>query len=488
NTQIYIVDKFTNIQPIGVIGELCIAGINVGQGYLNNLDLTAEKFIDNPFGEGKLYKTGDLAYLREDGNIVYVGRNDFQVKIRGLRIELGEIEAVITTVDAVESVAVVINRSGANNTLAAFYTGKTDCTEEIKNICSNKLPKYMVPKAIVRLDKLPLNQSGKLDRKALAEKEIKVNEVKNEAPINDTESLICKTFEKYLGEKNLDRNSDFFDNGGDSLLMISVLSEKGFEHITSAEFMRNSTPAKLALIMQRQKTVTLDYLEPIFMPKNAAKAFILLPFAGGNAEAYTNFVSSLKRRFTDTEIYFMRYLHSIKECENAAKEIADNLNDKEIYFYSHCVGSAVALQILGTLEKEDVSVKRYFIGASIPPAKPTNKNIWNIVPDFILKRILINAGSYLGSLPNKKAGEILNQFRKDTDFACEIYTKTDLKLHTPINIIISKKDLFSKNYKEAEILWKNYFVNISGIDFIDTKNHYFQSSHSEKLTDIIESI
>ena len=87
NTQIYIVDKHMNIVPIGVTGELCIAGAGVGDGYLNRPELTAERFIDNPFGAGKLYKTGDLAYWREDGNIMYVGRNDFQVKIRGLRIE-----------------------------------------------------------------------------------------------------------------------------------------------------------------------------------------------------------------------------------------------------------------------------------------------------------------------------------------------------------------------------------------------------------------
>ena len=92
NTQIYIVDTFMNPVPIGVTGELCIAGDCVGAGYLNRPDLNKEKFVKNPFGKGKFYKTGDLAYWREDGNIAYIGRNDFQVKIRGQRIELGEIE------------------------------------------------------------------------------------------------------------------------------------------------------------------------------------------------------------------------------------------------------------------------------------------------------------------------------------------------------------------------------------------------------------
>ena len=135
NTQIYILDKYLQPVPIGVTGELCIAGDNVGAGYLNRPELTAERFIDNPFGEGKLYRTGDLAYWREDGNLVYVGRNDFQVKIRGLRVELGEIENAISMVEGVIQSAVVVRKNDEGRQLiCAFYTGKEYEPKEKRDI------------------------------------------------------------------------------------------------------------------------------------------------------------------------------------------------------------------------------------------------------------------------------------------------------------------------------------------------------------------
>ncbi len=142
NTQMYITDKYMQPLPIGAVGELCIAGAGVGAGYLNRPELTAEKFIDNPFGDGKLYKTGDLAYWREDGNIVYVGRNDFQVKIRGLRVELGEIENAIDGVEGVsEAVVVVRKNSEGRQLICAFYTGEELDAREIRSQIGQRLPK-----------------------------------------------------------------------------------------------------------------------------------------------------------------------------------------------------------------------------------------------------------------------------------------------------------------------------------------------------------
>ena len=124
NTQIYIVDQYMNPVPIGVTGELCIAGDNVGLGYLNKEKLTAEKFVVNPFGKGRLYKTGDLAFWREDGNIAYVGRNDFQVKIRGLRIELGEIESAMCSMEEISQAVVSVRKnSDGRQIICAFYSG-----------------------------------------------------------------------------------------------------------------------------------------------------------------------------------------------------------------------------------------------------------------------------------------------------------------------------------------------------------------------------
>ncbi len=242
NTQIYIVDKFMQIVPIGVTGELCIAGDGVGAGYLNRPELTAEKFIDNPFGEGKLYKTGDLAYWREDGNIAYVGRNDFQVKIRGLRIELGEIENAIDGIDGIsQAVVVVYKNSEGRQLICAFYTGEEVEAKEIRNQIGKKLPKYMLPHIFTHLDEMPLTSSGKVNRKALPEVDLYVidNAVEYVAPITEQEKILVTAIESVLGTDKVGILDNFFDVGGDSLKaieLISKLEKQGYHTDTKTIF------------------------------------------------------------------------------------------------------------------------------------------------------------------------------------------------------------------------------------------------------------
>lgn len=234
NTQIYIVDKFMNIVPIGVTGELCISGAGVGAGYLNRPELTAEKFIDNPFGEGKLYKTGDLAYWREDGNIAYVGRNDFQVKIRGLRIELGEIENAICGIEGItQSVVVVRKNDEGRQLICAFYTGVETDAKEIRNYIGKKLPKYMLPHICTHLEKMPLTSSGKINRKGLPEINLQNIVTENEyvGPENQQQKELCKLIEIMLGTTPVGITDDFFDLGGDSLKAIEFVSKAHSEGI-----------------------------------------------------------------------------------------------------------------------------------------------------------------------------------------------------------------------------------------------------------------
>ncbi len=228
NTQIYIVDKFMNIVPIGVTGELCIAGDGVGAGYLNRPELTAEKFIDNPFGKGKLYKTGDLAYWREDGNIAYVGRNDFQVKIRGLRIELGESENAICSIDSISQAVVVVRKNNEGRQLiCAFYTGAEVDAKDIRSHIGKKLPKYMLPHICTHLDEMPLTSSGKINRKALPEVDLYAidTDVEYVAPTTEKEIVLVSAIQATLGIDKVGIMDNFFDVGGDSLKAIELISK-----------------------------------------------------------------------------------------------------------------------------------------------------------------------------------------------------------------------------------------------------------------------
>lgn len=489
NTQMYIVDKNTTLVPIGVKGELCIGGANVGQGYLNNPQLTAEKFIDNPFGEGKLYKTGDLAYWREDGQIIFCGRIDNQIKLNGQRIETGEIEAVINSLDEVDGVTVMLGKPNGKDTLIAFCCCDGTLKEKIQEICAEKLPVYMIPKAFVFIDEMPLNPSGKLDRKKLLSLNITIEEEYLTPPQNAEEERICNLFCETLGLKEIGRNSDFFDLGGTSLSMISALSSDILKNISAPEFIENSTPGKLASLLSTKQRKSFKYIKALRQVSSPSKAFILFPYAGGGAESYALFTKSFEQRFNDCSLYYIDYLHSYEECQSAAKEIAELSKNNDLFFYSHCAGSAVAMQILNIIEEKNLcNIKHYIAAASIPLKKPTKKNIWNLVPDIILKAVLKNAGADFIKLEKKHLSALLQKFRKDTDFMTSYFYNRNNKIQTPVSLIISKSDLFTKNYKNAEILWAPYVNTLLQIQYIETDSHYFQSNNSDELINIIKRI
>ena len=257
NTQIYILDKNNNPLPIGVPGELCIAGEGVGKGYLNRPELTAEKFVPNPFAtaenhHGKtMYHTGDLACWRADGEIEYLGRIDTQVKIRGLRIELEEIENVMSGFEGIQLTAVIDKKDDNNRQyLVGYYTSEQEIDEkELRSHLSSKLPKYMVPNYFMRLDAMPMTASGKTDRKNLPMPDFTISEREYVAPDSITEKKLANIWQKYLKIDNIGKTDDFFECGGDSLIAISMITEieKEFNvEISIKDIVENSILEKLA--------------------------------------------------------------------------------------------------------------------------------------------------------------------------------------------------------------------------------------------------
>ncbi|MDH0732056.1 amino acid adenylation domain-containing protein [Pseudomonas sichuanensis] len=223
NSTLYVLDGQGQPVPQGVAGELFIGGVQVARGYFNRAELTAERFIDDPFSTrpgARLYRTGDLARHLPDGNIEYLGRNDDQVKIRGLRIELGEIQAGLTAIAGIKE-AVVVAR---DQRLVAYYTGEAQSTETLRSALLTHLPEFMVPALFMHLEALPLSPNGKLDRKALPEPDA-IQDRPYEAPEGETETQLAAIWAELLGVERVGRHDNFFELGGHSLAAIRLIDK-----------------------------------------------------------------------------------------------------------------------------------------------------------------------------------------------------------------------------------------------------------------------
>ncbi len=226
NTKAYILDKKLKPVPIGVIGELCIAGEGLARGYLNRPDLTAERFVENEFIGERIYRIGDLARWLSDGNIEFVGRVDNQVKIRGYRIEPGEIEQkLLEHTNILETDVLDQKDKDDNKYLVAYFVADNELSiAELKTYLSRELPEYMIPSYFVQLDQMPLTPNGKIDTKALAELE-KVRTKEYVAPSSDIEERLVKIWSAILDVEKIGVTDNFFDIGGHSLKATSFISK-----------------------------------------------------------------------------------------------------------------------------------------------------------------------------------------------------------------------------------------------------------------------
>ena len=302
NTQMYILDSHLNAVPVGISGEIYIGGVGLARGYLNRPDLTADRFIPNPFITDKdaqnhenlrLYRTGDLARYLPDGNIEFLGRIDEQVKIRGFRIELGEIEATLTSHAKVSQAVLMAREEEGRRHLVAYLvlqennfedlvsessftlssgeqasilTGASlaGFSEDLRNYLSQSLPDYMIPSFFIFMDKIPLTQNGKIDRNALPTPDASVRNLQNEyvAPRSPLESELAQIWSEVLKIEKVSTHDNFFSIGGDSIISIQIVSKaraKGI-YFNVRDIFNHPTIIALALIAQNQE------VEVVFKP------------------------------------------------------------------------------------------------------------------------------------------------------------------------------------------------------------------------------
>jgi amino acid adenylation domain-containing protein len=284
NTQIYILDKNLQPVPIGVAGEIFIAGECVSRGYLNRPELTAKKYLPNPFGDGRIYASGDIGRFRPDGVIEIIGRSDFQVKIRGHRIELGEIELALTKHPAVREAVVMAREFSGDKRLVAYPVLKTNGngaahieSAELRKFLESRLPEVMVPSAFVLLEQLPLTPSGKINRKALPLPEINGADETgvHSSPATDVEKSIAEIWRELLHVENVGLNDNFFDLGGHSLLVVEAQAKLrellGFD-LPVVKLFQYPTIHSLATFLKERGDESFEKIHARCRMKHAAQA------------------------------------------------------------------------------------------------------------------------------------------------------------------------------------------------------------------------
>jgi thioesterase domain-containing protein len=428
NTQVYVLDARFEPVPIGVIGELYIGGEGLARGYLNRPDLTAEKFVRNPFADSgsssRLYRTGDLARLRVDGTIECLGRVDQQVKLRGYRIELGEIEAGLSRHASVGQSAVVARLSprGERMLVAYFETrgNSAPTTSDLRTHLRSSLPEHMVPSTFVPMDRLPLTPNGKIDRRALqsaSEARVDANE-DYVAPRDALETAIAGVWAKALGVPRVGIHDNFFELGGHSLRAAVLLAEvrkvTGETLPLATLFQAASVAEFAALLREGGWHASWSSLVPI-QPVGSRSPVFLVHGAEGNVLLYRSLAQHLG---PDQPVYGLqaRGLNGTGHMDTSVQEMA-SAYIKEImsvqprgpyHLGGYCMGGIIAFEMAQQLRQMGEQVKVVMMLETYNDASTSRATASALAPLHFLQNVWFHCANAL-SAPAKDQKKFLRE-------------------------------------------------------------------------------
>ncbi|MFJ7185386.1 amino acid adenylation domain-containing protein [Lysinibacillus xylanilyticus] len=360
NTSLYILNNDGLLQAIGLPGEIHIGGKGLARGYLHNSLKTEESFIDNPFSEGKIYKTGDIAKRLSNGQIEFIGRADNQVKIRGHRIELGEIEKSLNELSGVREAIVIKQQNNSNIHLHAYLTLRNNKNIQVKEELEKTLPKFMIPEQIFIIDKMPLTPSGKVDKEKLINMK-SVGKDKESIPArNYLESVISEIWKETLKTEKIFVDDDFFEIGGTSLNIVEVtrkINEEIGVEINISDLVVNNSISKLAkFILELNNQIKFKNVFKI-NNSNSKQNIFIVHGAGGDILYYRKLAKLLEDKYSvygiqpkglDGKEPFPRSYYEI--IRDYIKEIRLIQNDGPYIIAGYCIGGIVSYDIVNVME------------------------------------------------------------------------------------------------------------------------------------------
>lgn len=508
-SRVYILDKHQNPLPIGVAGEIYVGGAGVARGYLNRPDLTAARFLPDPFYPGEImYRSGDLARLFPKGDLEYLGRIDHQVKIRGHRIELGEIESAILRDSHIREAAVIAGENLAGNRqLWAYYTADDALDlQELKTSLALRLPEYMMPACWIKLERIPLNANGKVNvRKLPIPSQEHYSGTEYAAPQNELQQEIIAIWQEILGLERIGIHDHFFELGGDSLSAVAAVTRLS-RGITFAELYQYPTPLKLSEWIRKKERGAINNSSLLLKLTEKAEPalchIICFPYGGGNGLIYRDLAEAISRRTQKCHVYSVNLpghdlqpdseLWPIKETAvRLVNEIKTGING-EIILYGHCVGSALAVETARLLQQENIPVKTIYLGGSLPPVHSRlagrNFDPWRMVPDRGIVHYLTQIGLDQAALPNNYLSSMIRSFRHDVRSYYRYFHEhkdgVAAKLKAPVVCIVGENDPMTANYTRRYTAWERY-ANTVKLQPLKEAKHYFIKSNVEELATLL---
>jgi surfactin synthase thioesterase subunit/MFS family permease len=521
HVRVYVLNEEQKLLPLGLPGELYIGGEAVARGYLQQAELTQQKFLPDPFcgnPAGRMYATGDLVKLRQDGLIDFIGRKDGQTKIRGYRIELGEIQAALKNHPAIQDCAVLIHESdNRQKSILAYLVMNAEPVQsvtppELRSFLKDKIPDYMIPAGYIFIERIPLTANGKLDRKALPlpDKQEQRYAGNLATPVTPLEVRLCEIWQEILDLEQVGIDDNFFDLGGDSFKAIHVV-RKAAKHLSVIELFKYPTVRELAGRMEKvqegtESTILHEFSPPNLFQESERINLVCIPYGGGNSITFQPLARQLPANYSLYAVEipghdFANTADEFQTLEKVAARCFEEIKQKvkgTIVVYGHCLGGALAIELARLLEENHYPLLGIVMAGNFPAPRLTGLffRLWEkifprdlTISDRAILDMLHAWGGFLETVSQEEQQFVVKALRHDRreaeSYYTERYAEKDLhKLRAPLVCVCGTADRTTEFYQERYRDW-DFFSSHVELAEIEHAGHYFHKHQAETLADII---
>lgn len=504
NQRVYVLDRWMQPTPIGVPGELYIGGIGLARGYIGLPELTSERFTQCTLLDQqpeRLFRTGDLARWQRDGVLELIGRIDFQAKVHGLRVDLSDIESALCSCEGIKEAVVVANSNDKRGaSLTAYYvpiSGREVIGTELRKNLTQILPIYMIPSSFRKIDSLPKNRNGKVDRLALTKTTSHSNVATRQEPTDTLEARILTSWKQILGSDDIGIDDDFFEIGGDSFSAIR-LSRSIEGGLPVVELFKHRTVRMLANYLKYSSLHEVELLHQL-TPTSGQNtiSLVCIPYGGGNVSVYQSLADRLPSHIVLWSVALPghdpgRIGEAFASWEDVAdgccREIMKKI-DGPIAIYGQCSGSSIAVYLAHLLEERGRDVRAVYVGAALPDIDPSGTTErGNSTSDDELQMYLKMIGGFDGALDVVEMKEIIAAVRHDmlehAHFFKKSYHEPLFKLNAPLHCLLGECDIITNEQEDRALDWKFFALDVRSSK-ISQGNHYFVKHEALQIANLL---